>query len=250
MDYFYKLPLNTRIYLLSKLSYLSKTQCLHRLSSLIYKKNLFYHKPSHLRLLIKANKLARENLVYFKPFAKIFYEKWFYGRRFYTNKYTLDPRPESEVIIEKAKTLPFSSVLDLGTGTGCLALSIAKEISCGEVIAIDNNPHCLNVAKKNARRLGANVKFLRNNWLNSWEKPIDLLVSNPPYVEKITNEISQDPKYALIGNLGFYKRIAKKSHLFKHIILEINPDWREKILRLFPGKSFELLTNYVLYIKI
>ncbi len=160
----------------------------------------------------------------FKPISKIINRKSFWKDDFYVNSDVLDPRPETELIVEEAlnnfklkeKKL---KILDIGTGSGCLAISLAKEFINSEVTAIDISQKALNVAKKN---ISNNNLFNRINLKLSDFKDIndkfDIVVSNPPYLsEKEYQNLKQgvkkyEPKIALLGGkdgLKFYRKLAK-----------------------------------------
>lgn len=254
MYYFNQLKLNNKLYILSKIIKKSKSYVLSHYNNYLFNNNYCiqdfkFNNYKLYKILYRVNKIAKDFILNHKPLAKIFNEKYFFCYNFFTNKYTLDPRPESELIIETAfKLQNINSVLDLGTGTGCLAICLASRFS--NVIGIDNNIHCLHIAKFNAKRNNMNVRFLHNNWLKNWTKPIDLLVSNPPYLDNITANIKHDPKYALVGNLRFYEKISEKSHLFNHIILEINPKYILEIKKIFITKNcnISIIDEHIIYI--
>ena len=119
-----------------------------------------------------------------EPVSHIIGYKDFWKTRFYVNQSVLDPRPETELIVEKVLGLPSSklSVLDLGTGTGCIAISIALERVDLEIFASDISLEALRVAKFNARELGAQVNFIHSDWFANIKNTFDVIVSNPPYV--------------------------------------------------------------------
>jgi release factor glutamine methyltransferase len=123
-----------------------------------------------------------------EPVAYILGEREFFGLDFKVTPDVLIPRPETELLVELAlqkipAQSPFS-VLDLGTGSGAIALSIAHGRPAIEVTAVDASPAALTVAEANAQRLGVgNVRFLRSDWFDGLEgQRFDLIASNPPYV--------------------------------------------------------------------
>lgn len=124
-----------------------------------------------------------------EPVAYILGEKEFFGRSFKVGPAVLVPRPETELLVELAlEKLPADKaarVLDLGTGSGCIAITLALERpGCG-VIAVDYSAAALAVAKQNAVHLGAKLGFYQGNWYQALPQDIgrfDLIVSNPPYV--------------------------------------------------------------------
>lgn len=123
-----------------------------------------------------------------EPVAHILGEREFFGLMFKVTPDTLIPRPETELLVEQAlQRIPARGpfrVLDLGTGSGAIALSIAQSRPDAEVVAVDASEAALQVARGNARRLGiANVNMLYGNWFSALAgQRYDLIVSNPPYV--------------------------------------------------------------------
>jgi release factor glutamine methyltransferase len=124
-----------------------------------------------------------------EPVAYITGRREFYGRSFAVGRGVLVPRPETELIVDLARTLhaqsPRTSVLDIGTGSGCLAISLALELSAPRVVAVDISPAALTLARSNAAALAAQVEFLLGDGPEALgaAEPFELLVSNPPYIE-------------------------------------------------------------------
>lgn len=163
----------------------------------------------------------------------------FYGRRFKTDPRALIPRPETEELVDYILTHGISknsTVLDIGTGTGCIAISLALETGC-TVLALDSEAEALTLAKENAAALGVEISFIHADILTT--KPdlpaLDLIVSNPPYVP-LTDLASlhsrvkdYEPSQALFvpdqDPLIFYKRIAHLAPTYLvpggQVILEI-----------------------------
>ena len=163
----------------------------------------------------------------YEPISKITNRKFFWKSHFFVNQDVLDPRPETETIIEevlkifrdKNKKL---KILDIGTGSGCLAISLAKEFRNSEIVAIDKSAKALKVAKKNVfiNNCDKQIKLHLCDFQNINDK-FDIIVSNPPYLKEkeylnLQNEIIKyEPKMAFIGGedgLKFYKIFAKKIH--------------------------------------
>lgn len=124
-----------------------------------------------------------------EPVAYILGEREFYGRTFKTTPDVLIPRPDTELLVEAAlNELPHgraARILDLGTGSGCIAISLALERPEVFVVATDIRPGALNVARENAARLKAQVEFVQSDWLaNLPGRQFDLIVSNPPYIAR------------------------------------------------------------------
>lgn len=116
-----------------------------------------------------------------RPVAQITGERLFYGRTFRVTSDTLDPRPETEILVAQALCEGFSSVLDLGTGTGAIGVTLAAETGARGVLT-DLSPDALQVARENAARHGADVSFVLSDWFSAVDGIFDLIVSNPPYI--------------------------------------------------------------------
>lgn len=175
-----------------------------------------------------------------EPIQYILEEAWFRDRPFFVNKDVLIPRPETEEIIDLVKSENPKTILDLGTGSGCISISLALELPESKVSAVDISENALAVALKNAANLNANVNFQKGdilNFVSPFEhQSFDLIVSNPPYVkenektEMRANVLAFEPHLALFVEdqdpLLFYRHIAQiglkylnKSGL---IVVEIN----------------------------
>lgn len=158
-----------------------------------------------------ARRLARE------PVSHIIGTRAFYGREFCVTPTVLDPRPETETLIEAALGAPFRRVLDLGTGSGCILLTLLAERPGATGIGTDISEAALVVARENARRLGiATAKFHRADWFGDVTGRFDLIVSNPPYIAAeempgLAPELSHEPRGALTDEgdgLSAYRAIA------------------------------------------
>ena len=158
-----------------------------------------------------------------EPIAYLLGMREFYGREFVVSPATLIPRPETELLVEQAlvrlsghlmpairasasvsSTIDRShpNVLDLGTGSGAIAVSLALECPGVVVVAADISPDALKIAAENARRLNADVEFIESNWyVNMADRKFDLIVANPPYVAGGDEHLSQ-------GDLRFEPQIA------------------------------------------
>ncbi|RMA41885.1 peptide chain release factor N(5)-glutamine methyltransferase [Rhodophyticola porphyridii] len=125
-----------------------------------------------------ARRLDRE------PVSHILGGRWFYGRWFRVTRDVLDPRPETETLVDLALNAPFSTVLDLGTGTGCILLSLLAERPGATGLGTDISPEALAVAERNATGLGLSDRLdLRlSDWTADVTGRFDLIVSNPPYI--------------------------------------------------------------------
>jgi len=162
-----------------------------------------------------------------EPIARITGTREFYGRSFLVDGSALDPRPDTETLIEVALALIEKTgrreeplrLLDLGTGTGCILLTLLAELPKAHGLGTDLSPAALRLAEANARRLGVagRASFLASDWLDAIHGEFDLIVSNPPYIasgeiERLAPEVAHhDPYLALDGGpdgLKAYRRIA------------------------------------------
>ncbi|MFL2806657.1 MAG: peptide chain release factor N(5)-glutamine methyltransferase [Paracoccaceae bacterium] len=134
------------------------------------------------------------------PFSQIIGRRSFWKSDFIIDKNVLDPRPDSECLIEVALDLinKPSRILDLGTGSGCLACSLLQEFPSAKVVAIDKCPKALKIAKRNAENLNLIIDFINSDWTNSIMGKFDLIVCNPPY-------ISTDEYLSLCNNILDYE---------------------------------------------
>ncbi|WP_022703828.1 peptide chain release factor N(5)-glutamine methyltransferase [Pseudorhodobacter ferrugineus] len=117
-----------------------------------------------------------------RPVSHITGQRLFWGRSFAVTPDVLDPRPETESLIAAALTLPFSSVLDLGTGSGCILLTLLAERAGAVGLGVDLSGAALDVARRNAASLGVQASFSLGSWFAPVEGQFDLIVSNPPYI--------------------------------------------------------------------
>ena len=165
------------------------------------------------------------------PISKIIGKRLFFNSEFFVNENVLDPRPETEVVVSVALEKNFSNVLDLGTGTGCIVISLLKERPDVVGVSTDISKECLNVAKINAETNGVldRVKFIHSDWFSNVTSRFDLIVSNPPYIglselNDLSREVKNfDPKVALFGGrdgLNCYEAI------FNDVSRFLNPGGR------------------------
>ena len=173
----------------------------------------------------------------------------FFGRSFSVNPSVLIPRPETEELVSLVRNYNPKKVLDIGTGSGCIAITLKLELPKAAVHAIDISAGALEVAKKNAVTLGADVEFKKLDILNEHIPftKLDLIVSNPPYVTKgekesmKSNVVDYEPHLALFVEnddpLLFYKVITEKSRQALisggRIALEINENLGKRVAEVF-----------------
>lgn len=157
------------------------------------------------------------------PLAYITGKQAFWGREFLVNCHTLIPRPDSECMIDAAidfvnkNFVTAPKILDLGTGTGCLAITLAKELPNSQVVAVDFSLNALELANKNAKNLSAdNCVFIHSDWFDKISDLFDIIISNPPYIapnDKHLDDLVAEPITALVAkNDG----LADIYHIIKH----------------------------------
>lgn len=133
-----------------------------------------------------------------EPLAYLTGVKEFFGLPLQVDARVLDPRPDTETLVEWAlermAALPAPHVIDLGTGSGAIALALKHSRPDAQISAVDASADALAVAQANAQRLGLDVAFMRGNWLAGMDGTFDLIVSNPPYIAE------GDPHLAALGH--------------------------------------------------
>ncbi|WP_299359207.1 peptide chain release factor N(5)-glutamine methyltransferase [uncultured Paracoccus sp.] len=177
-----------------------------------------------------AARLARQ------PVSQIVGYRDFWRHRFTVTRDTLDPRPETETLVAAALDLPWRSVLDLGTGTGAILLSLLAERTGASGTGTDLSAAALQVARANADRIGVAADFIQADWFAGVSGRFDLIVSNPPYIAEpemaaLAAEVRDwEPRMALTDGadgLGAYRRIvaAAPAHLTLGgwLLVEIGP---------------------------
>jgi release factor glutamine methyltransferase len=190
-------------------------------------------------------------------------EREFYGREFLVDRHALDPRPDTETLIEAALDLVERApsresslkLLDLGTGTGCILITLLAELPRARGVGTDISGAALKLAAANADRLGVadRASFVASNWLDGVEGSFDLILSNPPYIASaqitsLAREVAvHDPRLALDGGpdgLDAYRRIAARAAQVLaptgRILLEIGADQAEAVARIFCGAGLGL----------
>lgn len=177
-----------------------------------------------------------------EPVAYILGSREFYGREFAVTPAVLIPRPETELLVDwvmgEAKRAEAPRILDLGTGSGCLAVTLALELPGSRVTAVDLSRAALAVAAGNARRLGARVDFRHGDWFSAVAgERFDLIVANPPYVAEGDNHLAEgdvrfEPRSALAAGsdgLDDIRRIvgAASGHLEPEGWLAVEHGWNQ-----------------------
>jgi len=211
--------------------------------------------------------LNSEQLVKFKslierrkkgePIAYLINKKEFWKDEFFVNKDVLIPRPDSELIIEQVLKIYSKDVqlqvLDIGTGSGCILLSILKERSNFYGTGIDISKKSINISKFNAKQLNLTnrVKFFHSSVDNFNNGKYDIIVSNPPYIEQLSlkylekDVVNFEPKLALSGGFDGFSKIRKvinkASILIKKngkFILEIGFNQKNKVIKILKEEGF------------
>ena len=193
-----------------------------------------------------------------EPIAYLLEEKEFWSKKFFVNKNTLIPRPETELLVEKIVNI-FNkkriTILDIGTGTGCIIISILSELKNSTGTAIDISTKAIEAAKKNARKfkLSDRIKFLNKTFEDLCEKKFDLIVSNPPYIKRsdiknLSEDIKKfEPRMALDGGndgLDLIKKVIYKSKKILKIngmlALEIGNEQIKRVSKLLIDNKFRI----------
>ena len=198
-----------------------------------------------------------------EPVSRILGIREFYGRDFKTSPAVLDPRPDTETLITLClEYLPpdlEQTILDLGTGSGILAITLLAERPLKRAVAADLSPAALAIASDNAKHWGVSrrISFTQSNWFENIQGTYDLIVSNPPYIpaRDIPNlEIevrNHDPHLALDGGkdgLDPYRAIAAQAAQFLVpngiVAVEIGAGQAEDIISIFKTQNFKCLASH------
>lgn len=202
-----------------------------------------------------ARRLERE------PIAYILGVKEFYGRDFEVTQATLIPRPDTEIMIEAvvdqvAKGAKFATILDLGTGSGCIILTLLAELGGGQGVGIDRSEEAAEVAMHNAHKLGLakQVDFRVQDWNEGVDGEFDIIVSNPPYIRQVDvasldqDVVDYEPHEALIGGedgLDCYRQlipvITKALKPNGYVFLECGVNQYKDIVDMFSAHGFKFV---------
>ena len=193
-----------------------------------------------------------------EPIAYLLGEKEFWSKKFFVNKNTLIPRPETELLVEKLVTIYKEkriTILDIGTGTGCIIASLLSELKNSTGTAVDISREAILVAKKNACKfkLSDRIKFLHKPFEELYGKKFDLIVSNPPYIKRndikyLSDDIKKfEPRMALDGGndgLDLIKKVIYKSKKILKIngmlALEIGNEQIKRVSKLLIDNKFRI----------
>ncbi len=242
----------------------------HEAEEMAYRLWAFYFNRTKVDVVLRAGEKlcereeeslnqALQALLRGEPLQYVLGEADFYGLKFKVNAHVLIPRPETEelvkLIIEHYASSPDVSILDVGTGSACIAVSLKKHLLTAEVHACDVSAAALNVAQHNAKRNGVKVDFFHDDILNPTLQTAliyDVIVSNPPYVrfsEKTQmrpNVLNYEPELALFVQdetpLLFYEAIAVYAQTVLRkggrLYFEINEAFGEEVVLMLRRKGF------------
>ena len=194
---------------------------------------------------------AIDQLVKGIPLQHITHQQEFMKMNFYVNENVLIPRPDTEVLVEEvieiARKINAKKILDLCTGSGAIAVSLAKYIDNSQITAIDISEEALTIAERNARNnnVEKQIVFLPSNlWEEIPQEKYDIIVSNPPYIKReivrnLAQEVQKEPIIALDGGwdgLDFYRKIIHQADEFLkyggYLCLEIGYDQKDDVMHL------------------
>ena len=193
-----------------------------------------------------------------EPIAYIMKEKEFWSKIFFVSSDTLIPRPETELIVEKLTKIfeeKKISILDIGTGTGCILISLLSELKNSKGIGIDISKKALRIAEKNSEQHGMKnkIKFFHKSLDSKFYQKFDLIVSNPPYIKKSEIKNLQEdvrkfePRIALDGGNDGLDLIKKVIYKSKYILkvkgmlaLEIGNEQFNKVSKILKKNNFKI----------
>ncbi|MFY0691181.1 MAG: peptide chain release factor N(5)-glutamine methyltransferase [Paracoccaceae bacterium] len=188
-----------------------------------------------------------------EPVSHITGERAFWKSSFKVSADVLDPRPETETLIAAALEAPFERVLDLGTGSGCILLSLLADRPEATGVGVDLSEAALRIARQNADRTGTSERasFLKSDWWDAVSGKFDLIVSNPPYIREavmadLASEVRDwEPRLALTpggDGLDAYRTLAARAKAFLtgggRVLVEIGHDQGQAVSDLFREAGF------------
>ena len=209
--------------------------------------------------LEKLEKIFNERISTHKPIQQIVGQAYFYGRKFFVDENTLIPRPETELLVqavlEIAKEIKDSKILDIGTGTGCIPLTLVMENNNILVDSVDISEKAIEIAKKNAllHNVLENVRFIKSDLFENVEDKYNIIVSNPPYIplkdkESLQVEVREfDPALALFTKdeygIEFYEKIINQANNYLlpdgYIAFELGINQSEIVEKMLKDNNFK-----------
>lgn len=197
-----------------------------------------------------------EKLVKGMPLQHITHQQEFMKMNFYVDENVLIPRPDTEILVEEvieiARKINAKKILDLCTGSGAIAVSLAKYIENSQITAVDISGNALNIAKQNAKSnlVQNQITFIKSDLFKNLPKEkYDIIVSNPPYIKQdiiktLDKEVQKEPIIALDGGkdgLDFYRKIIKQGYEFLkykgYLCLEIGYDQKIDVIELIENEE-------------
>lgn len=194
---------------------------------------------------------AIKRLINGEPIQHITHQQEFMKLSFFVNEDVLIPRPDTEILVEEvikiAKKIKAKNILDMCTGSGAIAVSLAKYLDNVKITAVDISTKTLNVAKTNAKNneVENKITFVESNLFeNIVNEKYDIIVSNPPYIKKdviktLNKEVQKEPKIALDGGydgLDFYRKITHQSEEYLkfngYLCFEIGYDQKKDVIKI------------------
>lgn len=235
----------------------------HLLCFVLQKKSVFLlTHPEHPLSAEEQNQLATllQRRIKGEPIAYLTQSRGFWKHLFTVSPHVLIPRPETEVLIEiiLGLSLPEKAcVVDLGTGSGCIAISLALEHPHWDIYAVDKSPLALNIAVKNARHLGAqSIHFIESDWYEALPASLKahLIVSNPPYIkpqDPHLKNLAYEPQSALVSSkkgLADIEKIILCAPAFLHpkgcLLIEHGYQQKEAVAAIFKAAGYQNIQTY------
>lgn len=225
-----------------------KNICINMLAEILEKDNVYirvHYLDNVDERSVERFKNNIQNFFEGMPIQYINNKAYFMGLEIYVDENVLIPRCDTEILVEEiikiVKKDSLIKILDLCTGSGAIAISLKKYLNNIEIIASDISDKALMVAKKNASKIGVDVKFIESDLFNNINGKFDLIVSNPPYIKKsvipsLDKQVRNEPILALDGGkdgLDFYRKISYDAKRFLnnngYLCFEIGYDQRKEV---------------------
>ena len=196
-----------------------------------------------------------------EPIQYIINSVEFMGINFYVDKNVLIPQPDTEILVQKTieafqSRKNIQKILDLCTGSGAIGVSLCKNLNNVQIVATDISENALNIAKKNAEKNKAKIKFVKSDLFENINEEFDVIVSNPPYIETdvintLSEEVRYEPILALDGGkdgLDFYRIIANNSRKYLKengmLLLEVGYNQKKSVMNILKKSGFKNIECY------